>query len=488
LSSTTDRRRERGQVLAIFAFGLIGILAIAALVFDVGQNLFERRKQQDAADSSALGGARFMNVAACRLSPSATNCAQAVSTALELAVQHGYAPSQVTINVPPDASSRFANIPGHIQVTITSNRGSYFAGVLGLTSFKVSAQAVAANIDNYPLPYSLVSLNSGGGDGCKAGHITGNGTVYIEGDIMVSATCTAPGALSFDGSNVNVTVTGQCATAGEIDYGPSSTVACGSTAEGIVPVTDPLAGLEGPAIGSAAVPRPPAAMVVTGSHAASNRPPNGCPGSTTPATQASPTGCDVHFNREKVVRIYPGVYWGGLKIRETSDNLTVYMEPGIYYMAGGGFEVAGPVDLYSVDPGGTTYGASGTSGVLIYNTDHPTCPSTGPCISAVDFQNTSGGVIKLRGYNGPTWEKMLVYQDRDASSQPALKLSGNTQMTLSGTIYLPKADFDYAGNSTGEIFGAQVICDTFKVSGNGGLSILYDPDESINLSGTGLVQ
>ncbi len=488
MSSTTDGRGERGQVLAIFAFGLIGILAIAALVFDVGQNLFERRKQQDAADSAALAGARFLTEAGCRAAPSVATCATAAAAAMELAQQHGYPSSQITINIPPDGDSNFAGAPGHLQVRIASDRGSYFAGVLGMTTFRVSSQAIAANIDNYPLPYSLLALNSGGGDGCKAGHITGNGNVTIEGDIMVSATCTQPGALSFDGSNVNVTVSDECATSGTIDYGPSSTVSCGTTAENQATAADPLAGLQGPVIGSAAVPSPPAAAVVTGAHVASNRPPNGCPGSTTPATEASPAKCDIHFNRPKTVRLYPGVYWGGLRLRETSDPLVVYMEPGIYYMAGGGFEVSGPVDVFSVEPGGTTFGAKNASGVLIYNTDHPECPGSGPCIAAVDFQNTTGGTIQLRGYDGPVYEHLLVYQDRDASSQPALKLSGNTAMTLSGTIYLPKADFDYAGNSAGEVLGAQVICDTFKVSGNGGLSITYDPDDAVQLNGTGLVQ
>lgn len=486
--SSTNRSRDRGQVLAIFAFGLVGILAIAALVFDVGQNLFERRRQQDAVDAAALAGARFMTVTACRQSPNTTTCAAAVNAAMELAQQHGYAPSQIAVNVPPDANSDFNGESGTIQVTISSDRGSYFAGVLGLGNFRIATQAVAANRDRYPLPYSLLALNSSGGSGCKAGHITGNGTITIEGDLMVSASCTSPGALSFDGNNVQVDVSGACSTSGTIDYGPSDTATCGSTAEGVAPASDPLALLASPTVGSAQVPNPPASMVVTGPDTASNTPPVGCPGNAV-ATQASPSGCDVSFNRVKTVRIYPGVYWGGLKLRETSNNLTVYMEPGIYYMAGGGFEVAGGVDLYTVNPGGTAYGTLGNSGVMIYNTDHPSCTTGGgPCIGAVDFQNTTGGTIQMRGYRGAVWEHMLVFQDRSASSQPAFSMEGNTGMDLAGTIYLPKAAFDYRGNSAGEVLGAQVICDTFKVSGNGDLTISYDPDEVAELTGIGLVQ
>jgi Flp pilus assembly protein TadG len=56
LSSTTDRARERGQVLVLFAGGLVALLIVAALAFDVGMMLVERRDQQNAADAAALAG------------------------------------------------------------------------------------------------------------------------------------------------------------------------------------------------------------------------------------------------------------------------------------------------------------------------------------------------------------------------------------------------------------------------------------------------
>jgi hypothetical protein len=307
---------------------------------------------------------------------------------------------------------------------------------------------------------------------------------------MVSSTCTQPGALSFDGNNAFVNVSGECATSGTIDYGPSTSVSCGSVEEHAAAVADPLKGLTPPTIGSAAVPKPPAAMVVTGAHLASNRPPNGCPGSVSPATAASPSGCDVNFNRVKTVWIYPGVYYGGLKIRETSNDLIVYMAPGIYYMAGGGFEVSGSVTVKSVVPADaltpfpTTFGG----GVLIYNTDNSCAGCGTSAVKAIDFQNTSGGEVRLTGYMGETWTHMLLWQDRNASAQPAMGVQGNSAMTLNGTIYLPKADFTYTGNGNGEVLDAQVICDEFDVGGNGTLTVTYDPDEAVKIGGVGLVQ
>lgn len=482
------RSAERGQVLVIFAFGIVGILAVAALVFDVGQNLFERRKQQDAADASALAGARWLVAPACKIRSTVATCPEAYAAAMALAATHGYGATQTTVNIPPTRGA-FAGLPGHIEVQIEGSRGSYFAGVVGISSFRIGATAVAANVRDYPLPYSLLSLNP---SACKAGHVSGNGVVLIEGDVAVASTCTSPGSLSFDGNNVIVNVNGECATAGEIDYGPSSTVACGTVAESAAPMSDPLVGLAPPRIGGSVVPDPPAAVRVTGAHTASNRPPNGCPGSTTPSTAASPAGCTIQFNRDKVVWIYPGVYYGGLKLREVSSELTVYMAPGVYYMAGGGFEVSGDLVVKSVDAADSTnpYPTAFGGGVLIYNTDNPTtCASTAvACIKAVDFQNTVGGEVRLRGYTGPTYAPMVIWQDRNASAQPALSMQGNTAMTIQGTIYLPKADFSYTGNGAGEVLEAQVICDEFTVAGNGSLTIAYDPDDALKVSGIGLVQ
>ena len=493
MSSTTDprpsrlfgfarglrRRRSDGQVLVIFAFGMVGILAVAALVFDVGQNLFERRKQQDASDAAALAGARWLPTTGCKARSSVANCPEAYAAAMDLALTHGYVSSQVAINIPP-TSGPFAGLPGHLQVAISSNRGSYFAGVVGISSFRIGASAVAANLANYPFPFSLLSLNS---SACKAGHAHGNGTLTINGDVMVNSPCLNPGALVGDGTGATINVSGNCAAVGSIQ-GNGSTLNCGTSQESAPSVSDPLAGLSGPTIGSAAVPNPPADVVVTGPDTSSNKIPNGCPGSNSPSTAASPSGCSISFNRDKVVWIYPGVYYGGLQIKQSSSALTVYMAPGIYYMAGGGFEIAGQPTVRSVEaatgsvPYPTTYGG----GILVYNTNAP----NGSGIKAIDFQNTTD--VQLQGYTGATYTGMLLWQDRNSSGQPAIGIQGSSTMTLSGTIYAPKALFSFTGNGGSEVLDAQVICDEFDIGGNGDLTITYDPEDAIKISGVGLVQ
>ena len=75
MSSTTDRRvDQRGQILPLLAGGLIAILLIAALVFDVARASLDRRTEQNSSDAAALAGARYLTEPACQASPNLANC------------------------------------------------------------------------------------------------------------------------------------------------------------------------------------------------------------------------------------------------------------------------------------------------------------------------------------------------------------------------------------------------------------------------------
>src|SRR5215212_10328034 len=92
LSSTTERSSERGQVLVLFAGALLIMFVIAAMAFDVGMTLLERRDQQNAADSASLAGARYVLTSAnysgpCPAVPS-TN--RAVTEACRVGVANGF--------------------------------------------------------------------------------------------------------------------------------------------------------------------------------------------------------------------------------------------------------------------------------------------------------------------------------------------------------------------------------------------------------------
>ena len=369
--STTDRRHaQQGQIIVLMAGGMIALVLIAALVFDVGQNLLDRRSQQNASDAAALAGARFLALPGCKpvggVQPA---CSAATTAALDIAAQNGYIDGvdghTVEVHIPPNAQSQFNRFPGHVQVVIGSTRGSFFSGVIGAVSQNVDTQAVAANIGEFSLPFALLALNP---SQCGSVHITGNGTLNINADIQVNSTCNTSGAFQIGGAGATVNAaTADCSAVGTIKVN-SGTLTC-NRQEGVEPQLFP-------AIGGPGLPPAPLPPVITGSGSLTI--PDGCPGASgggrSPSTEADPKGCTFQYNANKVVRIYPGVYWGGLTFKETGGNpdVRIYMEPGIYYIAGGGFLIDGDIVLLSVAPGGTTFDpASTTMGVMIYNTDDP---------------------------------------------------------------------------------------------------------------------
>lgn len=474
------------------AGGMVTILLIAALVYDVGQNLLDRRTQQNGADAAALAGARFLTLPTCKpvggVQPA---CPEAEAAAIAVASENGYTNGvdgrTVQVKIPPDSQSQYAGFPGHIQVVLGSTRGSFFAGVMGSATQQVATLAVAANIEDFSLPFALLALNE---SNCKAGHITGTGVININADIMVNSDCDTSGALAVDGSGATVNASSAtCSTAGTIVVN-TGTLNCARQEN-----AEPQFFLT---IGGPAVQPTPLPPDITGT--GSNTIPNGCPGSATPATQASPTGCKLQYNSDKEIRIYPGTYWGGLELREggSNPNVRVYMEPGIYYFAGGGFNVVGDIVVRTVDAGGMTFDVSSTTmGVLIYNTDDPgfrdAClagtVSGNMCIGAINFQTTTDSDIDLRGDKiDEAFKNLLLFQDPNASSQPAISAEGHSTQTLIGTIYVPEALFKYSGNGTGEVLNTQIVCDEFDVKGGGELNINYDPGSVYQFQGIGLVQ
>lgn len=141
MSSTTRTRDERGQVLAIFAFGAIALLLAAALAFDVGMVLLEQRDQQNAADAAAIAGARFL--------PDVPSTARGRAAAI--ATENGFTTGADSADVDVAIGSWSPGggfVPGGgagaIEVVIGATRPSIFAGVVGRTGWDVSARAVAA--------------------------------------------------------------------------------------------------------------------------------------------------------------------------------------------------------------------------------------------------------------------------------------------------------------------------------------------------------
>lgn len=394
--STTDRRRgERGQILILFAGGFVAICAIAALVFDVGQNLLDRRAEQNASDAAALAGARHVIGATytfhggCSMSHSGL---PAVEAACDVAAANGYVDGQgsrtVRVDFPPVAPSTKAGLPGYIEVTIGSTRPSLFMGVLGVLQQRTGAMGVATNASDIALPYSLLALNP---HDCGANKITGsdgtqvrtNGTVHVDSDCRNTA---SNGALMLSGNGVLTAP--QCDVVGTITATRNARNECTEAPAGVLVFGDPLRNLPPP-------PQPGAPLPVQPLDATPGPVPAGCPGGSSAATNAAPATCAFSAGgmAGKSYRIFPGNYPGGI----STSKATLYMSPGIYWIGGGGIQIQTNGALISKALGDNT-GAAPSGGVLIYNSIDPVpaagCTGAG-CYGPISINGGGGGTPTL---------------------------------------------------------------------------------------------
>jgi hypothetical protein len=488
LSSTTDRRSAEGQIVVIFAGALLTICLIAALVFDVGQNLLDRRSEQNAADAAALAGARYIVGVTytyhglCSAGPFGTK--RAVQAACDVAAANGYtdgiASHLVQVDIPPVAPSTFNGIPGHVEVTIRSSRASFFAGVIGNTVQKTGADAVATNASDIALPYSLLALDP---TGCGTNKINGSpGTIVTtNGTVHVDSSCPTDAILL---SGNGVLSAPECDVVGTIKTQGGAVNSCTAAPTGVLAAGDPLRNLPPPAEPAGA---PANVQPLDGGPI-----PSGCPGNAR-ATDAAPATCSFSGGptKDHVYRIFPGTYPGGI----FTSNATVYMEPGLYWIGGGGVTVkssGGDGKLISKATGDNT-GTNPTGGVLIYNSRDPLpvsgCTGVG-CYASVQLNGGSGAILALAPIQTGLYKNMVMFVDRGYPvGTNGIDLNGGgSVLNVTGTIYAPTVSVQLNGSATDTI-SAQVICYNFQVNGSGASFTLdFNPGKLFHLKGVGLVQ
>ncbi|MGZ8770545.1 MAG: pilus assembly protein TadG-related protein [Aeromicrobium sp.] len=161
LQDPSDKRREGGQMLVLFAATVTVIIMVVGLVIDGGNALVQRREAQNAADFAALAGARIITQ---RISGDFTNGTDAnVASAItkSMAINHA---SPVTFGPPigpvyvddtgaivPSTGSPASfvgngSIPAGasgVKVSATQVFSTYFVGLAGLASLTASAEATA---------------------------------------------------------------------------------------------------------------------------------------------------------------------------------------------------------------------------------------------------------------------------------------------------------------------------------------------------------
>lgn len=440
------------------------LLVIAALAFDVGMVLLERRDQQNAADAAALAGARYV----------LTSHADAETAARDIARANGFDdadPNQVVRVYIPAIHGRYAGLPDFIEVQIESTRPSLFGGVIGKAVWPVGAFAVATNKQNLAFPFSMLALDP---TACWALKVSGQGDLISAGSIQSNSNgeeCTTGGANGFarvGGADIRVGADVYCRSVGGIlDQGSGDFGDC-IKAPNSFALPDPLRNLPAPAM--------PAVPTVIGKVEHSLDAPNGCPTSTSPATEASPARCDLGGNGSayngKSWVLYPGLYPGGISV--TNDAI-VYMTEGIYWIGGGGLNIQRGT-VITVETAPTTLAGAPTTasgGIMIYNSQLPSSPG-GPI-----SQNATYANLQLEPIHDTNsiYNNIVIFQDRtlDLTGYDVTLNGSSSDTTVAGMVYVPSGDVRLNGNG-GTLTVGQIIANTYMIDGGHGTIRVTEDD------------
>lgn len=481
--STTDRPNraaQRGQVLVLFTGGLITLLLIAALAFDVGMMLLERRDQQNAADAAALAGARFV----------LDSDADARTAALQIAQLNGFDdadPDEVVNVYIPAIHGRYAGMPGFIEVQISANRPGIFSGVIGRTVWPVGAFAVATNRQDLTFPFSMLALDP---TACKALQVSGTGVIEAYANIQSNSTgadCTGDpiGFSRTGGSTITVIADdATCRVVGELQDQGSGSMTC-TPAEHSFALPDPLRNLSAPT--KPAIALPPKYVGTTSPAPAI---PKNCPGGSQPPTEANPRLCKLAptgpYNGTPWI-LYPGLYPGGI---EVTANTTAYLMPGIYWIGGGGLRVAtgGSIITIAAEGDATPLPADATwgGGVLIYNSQLPTAAG-GPIVldgsaARMDLKPLAFDTSDPRSI----YNDVVIFQDRTLTTSVTLNGSASTT-EVEGIVYVPAGEVKLNGNG-GTLIVDQIIANTYLIDGNGGtIKVMRNKGVDAHIVAAGLV-
>jgi hypothetical protein len=176
-----ERNRQSGNALVFTVLALGVLLGMAGLAIDVGTLRYEKRLQQNAADSAAIAGAS--NIAYGGITAGAQNAS----------ATNGFADGTnnvtVTVNNPPVAGPH-TGAASYVEVLVAAVQPTYFMRIFGVNSQAVTARAVATN------------LGGGAGSGCL--YTLGAPNSSIEGvNINGSAILNAPTCGIVDNGDFN---------------------------------------------------------------------------------------------------------------------------------------------------------------------------------------------------------------------------------------------------------------------------------------------
>lgn len=390
---TGRANRSDGQVLVLFAAGLVAFCGLAAMSIDVGRLTVERRSLQNTADAASLAGAAILM--------DGGSHAAAVAEAIDYGVRNGYTSADLVVNHPP-TSGPLSGDMGAVEVRATHDVEKYFVGVVYSGQWRASARAVSKMV-NTQTGFGVITLDT---SRCSSLAMNSNAQLKVTGgSIYVNSNC-GGSAFSMD-SNAD-------ASAGSIN------IVGGFSGAANVHVTPAPLTHQPPA------PDPFAAIPVPPVVSSPDRTGGGC--SFTHGNVTFNPGfynCKVTLDSNTTATFNPGNYTfkGGMQL---DSNVTVTFGRGIYVMQGEGFQLNSNAIV------------NGPNGVLIYNTCATTCGTSGT------VQMNSNAKLNVKPYGAP-YANLVIWQDRN--SDKPMQFNSNS-LTTAGAIYAKSADIEYNSNAT----------------------------------------
>jgi Flp pilus assembly protein TadG len=386
IETTRSSHPRRGTVAVVVAMVLPLLVGVLAVALDGGLLYLQRRQAQSVADAAALAGAYQL------YRGSTDSTAEAASIAI--GQQNGVASSSMTVTPGPKN--------GYLTVTVTSSQPRLFSALWGSGNMSVTAGAVARGTN---IPYSTAAILVLASSGTS---VTLSGTTQVtaaKGNFVVDSN-SSTSILSSGSPSIT---TPEFDLSGGIRYSGSNPNNATATKTGQASTPDPLASVSAPSSSGMTVQRS-STLAVSG-------------GTTT---------------------LNPGVYTGGLAL---SGSASVYLNPGIYYINGGGINMSGPSSILG-------------SGVMIYNTGG----------GSINLSGT--GSVSLNPMTTGTYAGISIFQDR--SNTASATLSGGSNISNTGTFYFPSSTLTLSGTSGTAAMGAQVITNKLTFSGSAGIRVNYD--------------
>ena len=134
--------------MVLVATGLVAIVGLVALAFDIGFLYSTRRRMQTAADAAAVAAANALQ---------GSNAANYAVAATDVASFNGYTNGQngVTATVGAVSVCPGAATQRCVQVTIAQAVPTSFLAVIGFSTMNVSVQATAGTLNGPACIYAL---------------------------------------------------------------------------------------------------------------------------------------------------------------------------------------------------------------------------------------------------------------------------------------------------------------------------------------------